>query len=55
MVQTLLEKFREWGKSDGEPRAAIVDWKGLPTQAEFVLFKKYLEAAGRAHRDLFTR
>ena len=45
LVQTLLEKFREWGKS-GEPRAAIVDWKGLPTQAEFVLFKKYLEQEG---------
>jgi hypothetical protein len=45
MVQTLLEKFREWGKSR-DPRAAIVDWKGLPTQAEFVLFKKYLEEQG---------
>ena len=45
MVQTLLEKFREWGKSD-DPRAAIVDWKGLPTQAEFVMFKKYLEEQG---------
>jgi hypothetical protein len=45
MVQTLLEKFREWDKSR-DPRAAIVDWKGLPTQAEFVLFKKYLEEQG---------
>jgi len=45
MVQTLLEKFREWGKSS-EPRAAIVDWKGLPTYAEFVLFKRYLEERG---------
>ncbi len=45
MVQTLLDKFREWGKS-GDPRAAIIDWKGLPTQAEFDLFKKYLEEQG---------
>ncbi len=45
MVDTLLEKFREWGKS-ADPRAAIVDWKGLPTHAEFVLFKQYLEAQG---------
>jgi hypothetical protein len=45
MVGTLLEKFREWGKSN-DPRAAILDWKGLPTQAEFVMFKKYLEARG---------
>ena len=45
MVQTLLEKFREWGKST-DPRAAIIDWEGLPTQAEFDLFKKYLEEQG---------
>jgi hypothetical protein len=45
MVETLLAKFREWNRA-AEPRAAIVDWKGLPTQAEFVLFKKYLEQQG---------
>jgi hypothetical protein len=45
MVQTLLEKFREWNPA-AEPHAAIVDWKGLPTQAEFVLFKTYLEQQG---------
>src|SRR5512134_1540590 len=33
MVQTLLDKFREWGRST-DPRAAILDWKDLPTQAE---------------------
>jgi hypothetical protein len=45
MVDTLLEKFHEWGKSN-DPRAAIVDWKDLPTHAEFVMFQKYLEARG---------
>ena len=45
MVQTLLEKFHEWGRSTN-PRAAIVDWKDLPTRAEFVLFQKYLLAQG---------
>ncbi len=45
MIETLLEKFREWGKSS-DPRVAIVDWKGLPTHPEFVLFKSYLERAG---------
>ncbi len=45
MMTTLLEKFREWGKA-GEPRVAIVDWKGLPTQAEFVMFAKLFEANG---------
>ncbi len=45
MLQTLLEKFKEWGKA-AEPRIAIVDWKGLPTQAEFDLFKQLFEANG---------
>ncbi len=54
MVQTLLEKFREWNPA-AEPHAAIVDWKGLPTQAEFGLVQEIYGAAGRAHGDLFTR
>lgn len=45
MLQTLLDKFHEWGKA-AEPRIAIVDWKGLPTQAEFDLFKQLFEANG---------
>lgn len=45
MMTTLLEKFREWGKAS-EPRVAIVDWKGLPTHAEFVMFAKLFEANG---------
>ena len=45
MMTTLLEKFREWGRAS-EPRVAIVDWKGLPTQAEFVMFAKLFEANG---------
>lgn len=45
MLDTLLEKFREWGKAS-EPRVAIVDWKGLSTQAEFVMFAKLFEANG---------
>lgn len=45
MMDTLLEKFREWGKAT-EPRVAIVDWKGLPTQAEFVMFARLFEANG---------
>lgn len=40
MLEALLEAFREWGRAD-EPQAAIVDWKGLPTHSEFVLFQRY--------------
>lgn len=46
MMTTLLEKFREWGKAS-DPRVAIVDWKGLPTQAgNLVMFAKLFEANG---------
>ncbi|GIV98398.1 MAG: hypothetical protein KatS3mg057_3055 [Herpetosiphonaceae bacterium] len=45
MLQTLLEAFREWGRAD-EPRIAIVDWKGLPTHSEFVLFQRYFAGQG---------
>ncbi len=40
MLQALMDAFREWGRAD-EPRAAIIDWKGLPTHSEFVLFQRY--------------
>ncbi|HEY4721941.1 MAG TPA: hypothetical protein VII92_08850, partial [Anaerolineae bacterium] len=45
MLQTLLDAFHEWGKAI-EPRVAILDWKGLPTHAEFVLFQKYFAQQG---------
>lgn len=48
MFQALMDAFKEWGRAD-EPRAAIIDWKGLPTHSEFVLFQKYF-----AERNLDT-
>lgn len=45
MLEGLLAAFREWGRAD-TPRVAIVDWKGLPTQYEFVLFQKYFTENG---------
>ena len=40
MLQTLLDALKEWGRAD-EPLAAIIDWSGLPTHNEFVLFQRY--------------
>ena len=45
MLTTLLDVFREWGRAS-EPRIAIVDWKGLPTYREFVLFQDYFASQG---------
>jgi hypothetical protein len=48
MLETLLAAYREFAgaAAAGTPSIAIVDFKGLPTQKEFELFREYFEAAG---------
>ncbi len=45
LLEALLEAYRAWGGTD-EPRIAIVDWKGLPTHSEFVMFQRYFVEQG---------
>ena len=45
LLQALLAAYREWGGTD-QPRIAIVDWKGLPTHSEFVMFQRYFAEQG---------
>ena len=45
MLQALLDAYREWGGT-GEPRIAIVDWKGLPTYSEFLMFQRFFAEQG---------
>lgn len=45
LLQALLDTFREWGGT-AEPSIAIVDWKGVPTHSEFVLFQRYFAEQG---------
>lgn len=40
LTDTLLRAWRAYGGS-GSPIIAIVDWSGLPTHSEFVLFQQY--------------
>jgi hypothetical protein len=44
-VQTLLRIYREWGGRE-LPTVAIVDWQGLPTLHEFILFQAYFARHG---------
>lgn len=44
-LQTLLRIYREWG-GRSLPTVAIVDWQGLPTQHEFILFQEYFAQHG---------
>ena len=45
VVQTLLRIYREWGGRT-LPRVAIVDWTGVPTTHEFLLFQEYFARQG---------
>ena len=44
-LQTLLSIYREWG-GRSLPTVAIVDWTGLPTRYEFILFQEYFMHQG---------
>jgi hypothetical protein len=48
MLATLLSAYEEYlgRRPERAPRIAIVDFRGLPTQKEFELFREYFEAEG---------
>lgn len=48
MLETLLKAYAEYlGRTpERRPHIAIVDFKGLPTQKEFELFREYFESQG---------
>jgi uncharacterized circularly permuted ATP-grasp superfamily protein len=48
LLETLLSAYAEFlgRRPERAPRIAIVDFKGLPTQKEFELFREYFEAEG---------
>lgn len=45
LLATLLDAWNQFGGS-GSPRIAILDWSGLPTHSEFVLFQRYFRDRG---------
>jgi len=46
MLNALLAVYSRVRGASDKPHIAIVDYKGLPTQREFELFKQYFEASG---------
>ncbi|WP_298816517.1 hypothetical protein [Chloroflexus sp.] len=46
MLRTLMDCWRAAGSPGGEPRVAIVDWRGVPTATEFVMFQRYFVEHG---------
>jgi hypothetical protein len=46
VLEMLLDHWREAGEPGGAPTIAILDWHGLPTANEFVMFQEYFAAHG---------
>jgi uncharacterized circularly permuted ATP-grasp superfamily protein len=44
-LDCMLQAYREWGGA-ASPSIAIVDWKGVPTVAEFEMFREYFVSKG---------
>ncbi len=41
LLETLLRAWQAAGSPGGQPSVAILDWSGLPTATEFVMFRDY--------------
>ncbi|MGH7718451.1 MAG: hypothetical protein ACREON_06365 [Gemmatimonadaceae bacterium] len=46
VLHVLLDAYRQWSRGREVPRIAILDWRGVPTFSEFVLFAEYFRACG---------
>jgi hypothetical protein len=46
VYHALVSSYQEWARRRDLPRIAILDWKEVPTHAEFVLFERYFHDHG---------
>jgi hypothetical protein len=46
MLDALLASYREWGGTANPPTVAIVDWRDVPTWAEFLILQSTFESLG---------
>jgi hypothetical protein len=46
MLEALLASYREWGGKAAPPTIAIVDWREVPTWAEFEILQAHFESRG---------
>ncbi len=48
VLHVLLDAYEQWsgGRTGIRPRIAIVDWEGVPTRSEFLLFQDYFIRQG---------
>ena len=46
LLKSLLAAYREWGGEEERPQIAIVDWKGVATESEFLVLQQYFMGEG---------
>ena len=46
LLEALLAAYRDWGGEADRPNIAIVDWKGVATETEFHVLRKYFSSSG---------
>jgi hypothetical protein len=46
MLEALLASYREWGGTASPPTIAIIDWRDVPTWAEFLILQAKFESLG---------
>jgi uncharacterized circularly permuted ATP-grasp superfamily protein len=46
VLHVLLDAFHQWSGRQEPPRIAILDWREVPTQSEFLLFREYFLSQG---------
>jgi len=46
VLHALLSAYAQWSGSGQKPVIGILDWKEVPTQSEFVLYRQYFESMG---------
>jgi uncharacterized circularly permuted ATP-grasp superfamily protein len=46
LLTSLVTAYREWGGEEDKPHIAIVDWRDVPTAAEFRVLKEYFISEG---------
>jgi len=46
VLHALLAAYAQWSRRGEAPVIGILDWKEVPTQSEFVLFRDFFEAMG---------
>ena len=55
LLTALVDTYRKWGGDAERPQIAIVDWKGVATESEFIVLRDYFATEGFASKIVDPR